>query len=129
MRDWKLIRKSAGPYPLGAYAFVQEGLRHTANTGRRRESASSDEGRHISGHELCQGLRDYAIQQFGLLARDVLSHWRVGSTEDFGRIVFAMVDAGMLRTSDEDSLNDFTAVYEFDEVFDRLELHPPLQDA
>lgn len=63
------------------------------------------------------GLRDYAIRQYGLLARTVLTHWNVRRTEDFGRIVFAMVQAGELRKSDDDSPGDFREVYDFDEAF------------
>lgn len=120
MHDWKRIRQAAGPYPPDAYAFVQEGLRFTVENRKGAECTSSSD-RHVSGQELCEGLRAYARKQYGLLARDVLRHWRVRSTEDFGKIVFAMVDAGLLRKSDEDSMRDFVGVYSFDEAFNGLE--------
>jgi uncharacterized repeat protein (TIGR04138 family) len=116
LHDWKRIREAAGPYPPDAYAFVQEGLRYTVEN-RTPVSDDTREDRHVSGRELCEGLRGYARKQFGLLARDVLNHWRIRSTEDFGKIVFAMVEAGLLRKSDEDSLGDFTSVYSFDDAF------------
>lgn len=121
LQDWKRIRETAGPYPPDAYAFVQEGLRHTVESGRRRPDPSGG-GRHVSGRELCLGLRDYAGRQFGMLAREVFRHWRIRSTEDFGRIVFAMVDAGLLRKSEDDSIDDFIGVYDFDEAFGELEI-------
>ncbi|RMH26293.1 MAG: hypothetical protein D6693_07395 [Planctomycetota bacterium] len=118
IRTFQRIRREAGPYPPEAYAFVQEGLRFTVD-GRRSDDDGSH-GRHVSGVELCDGLRRYARREFGLLARDVLGHWHIRSTEDFGRIVFAMVEAGLLRTSEEDSMDDFLGVYSFDEAFESV---------
>lgn len=126
LRKWRKIRDSAGPYPPEAYEFVQEGLRHTVDSMKQHERSAPPDDRHVSGRELCCGLRDYAKKQYGLLAHDVLEHWKIRSTKDFGRIVFAMVDAGMLRTSQEDSLNDFMGVYSFDDAFDRLDLDTQL---
>lgn len=73
--------------------------------------------RHVTGPQLCQGLRDFAIDQYGLLAQTVLRRWRVTSCEDFGHIVFAMVEAGMMRKTDDDRIEDFRGVYDFNEVF------------
>lgn len=78
------------------------------------------ESRHVSGQELCLGLRSLAVEKYGLLARTVLRGWGVSTTEDFGKIVYAMVDTGLLRTSENDSLDDFRGVYEFEEAFDGL---------
>lgn len=74
--------------------------------------------RHISGRELAEGVRDLAIERYGPMARTVLEHWGIESTSDVGRIVFALVEAGILIKQDEDSPDDFDAVYDFDEVFD-----------
>jgi len=109
-----------GPYPPAAFAFVQEGLRHTVDTLRDAEPEMPDSGRHVSGRELCLGLRDYAIRQYGPLTRSVMRSWRVHRTEDFGRIVFALVEAGRLRKTDEDSIEDFQGVFDFDEAFGDL---------
>ena len=76
-----------------------------------------DESRHVSGRQLCLGLRDYAIRRYGLLAKTVLNHWGVTRTEDFGRIVFALVEAGLLRKTDDDTLEDFQGVFDFEEEF------------
>jgi uncharacterized repeat protein (TIGR04138 family) len=82
------------------------------------EAITEPQGRHVSGQELCLGLRSLAVEKYGLLARTVLRGWGVSTTEDFGKIVYAMVDTGLLRTSERDSLDDFRGVYEFDEAFD-----------
>ena len=128
LHDWKRIRESAGPYPPDAYAFVQEGLRYTVENVKHGDGDPSP-GRHVSGQELCEGLRQFARKEFGMLARDVLQHWRIRNTEDFGRIVFAMVEAGLLRKSDEDSLKDFTGIYSFDEAFRGFEHSEPVDSA
>lgn len=118
--DWKRIRTETGPYPPEAYAFVQEGLRHTVEKVRENDPEAEEQGRHVTGRELCHGLREYAEEQYGRLARTVLAHWHIHRTEDFGRIVFAMVEAGVLRKTEEDSIEDFRAVFDFDEAFEPL---------
>lgn len=109
---WNRLHTAAPVFPPQAFIFVQEGLRHTC------ERLHGSEGsRHVSGAELCLGLRDYAVRQFGPLAKTVLHTWKIHRTEDFGTIVFAMVEAQLLRKTDEDSIADFQDVYDFDEVF------------
>ncbi len=78
-----------------------------------------DETRHISGPELAEGVRDLAIDRFGPMARTVLEHWGIRSTEDVGQIVFALVECGILIKQDEDCLDDFLGVFDFEEVFER----------
>ncbi len=75
--------------------------------------------RHISGRELCWGLRDYALHRWGLLARVVLENWNIRKTEDFGHIVFGFIALDMMRKQEHDRLDDFHDVYKFDEAFDR----------
>lgn len=84
------------------------------------ESAGGCEkiNRHVSGRELCWGLRDYALERWGLLARTVLESWRVKSTHDFGRIVFGFIDFDLMRKQPEDEVEDFKEVYSFVEAFD-----------
>lgn len=115
--DWKAIRAKAGPFPDQAYQFVREGLAHTVKVVHGDKADAEDESRHVSGQQLCLGLRDFALKQYGLLARTVLERWGVRRTEDFGRIVFAMVEAGWMRKTDEDSLEDFQDVFDFEEAF------------
>ena len=74
--------------------------------------------RHVSGRELCWGLRDYALKRWGILARVVLESWNIKGTDDFGRIVFGFIDFDMMRSQDGDSLDDFKEVYDFIEAFD-----------
>jgi uncharacterized repeat protein (TIGR04138 family) len=77
------------------------------------------ERRHVSGAELARAVRDLAIERFGVLAREVLDHWGVRSTDDVGDIVFAMVDLGLLAAQPQDTRADFANVFDFDAAFER----------
>lgn len=116
--DFRKILDDAGPYPLEAYDFLRKGLAHTVKMAfADAAQAPADEDRHVTGQQLCLGLRDYAVQQYGLLAGAVLQRWHVSETEDFGRMVFALVDAGLMRKSDTDRIEDFRSIYDFAEAF------------
>ena len=122
--DWAAMLEYAGPYPLEAFEFVREGLNYTVDHVHAEvdPEALDEIDRHINGSQLCVGLRDYAIERFGLMAPAVLSHWHVRRTEDFGRIVFAMIEYGLMSKTDEDTLEDFRSVYDFAEAFSEDQL-------
>jgi uncharacterized repeat protein (TIGR04138 family) len=73
--------------------------------------------RHLSGAELAWACRDFALEQFGLLAPTVLGHWGITRTGDMGCIVFTLIDVGLLARQPSDRREDFERVYEFAEVF------------
>lgn len=125
VKDLQEVAEEAG-YPVDAFVFVQRGLDHTVKRihGELAEGESAwidpetgQSSRHVSGRDLCYGLRDYAIEQYGLLARPLLRRWRITRCEDFGRIVFAMVESGIMQKTDEDELDDFENVFEFSQAF------------
>jgi uncharacterized repeat protein (TIGR04138 family) len=120
--DLRDVARSAGPYPIEAFLFVRDGLSHTVEEVHRDIDPLSDTSRHVSGQQLCLGLRDYAIERYGMLAPTVLGTWNIRRTDDFGRIVFAMIEHGMMSKTPQDSLDDFRCVYDFDEAFARDEL-------
>ncbi len=97
-------------YKPEAYLFVLAGLHFTVS--------SLPKPRHVTGQELLEGLRIYGLEQFGPLARQVFEHWGVKTTQDFGHIVFSLVEAKLLGKTEEDSLKDFQGVYEFETAFD-----------
>ncbi len=74
--------------------------------------------RHVGGALLCQGLRDFAVSQWGFMAPAVLKSWGIRSTADFGQMVFALVAGGLLQKLPEDRITDFDKVYDFDTAFD-----------
>lgn len=115
--DWMAIRETAGGYPLEAFAFVQRGLGETVARIHQGPPDRSELGRHVSGQQLCLGLRDLALSRWGMMAPAVLESWNVRRTEDFGRMVFAMIEHGVMSKTPQDSLEDFRAVFDFDEAF------------
>jgi len=96
-------------YTVEAYAFVRGGLDFTVR--------SLENQRHISGQELLEGIRKFAIGEFGPMTKTVLNGWGIARTEDIGEIVFNMVETGLLGKTDEDSRADFANGYDFDEAF------------
>lgn len=120
--DWQRLRDAAGPYPLEAFHFVRDGLSYTAQVVHKDLEALPESDRHVRGQELCLGLRDFAIERYGLMAPLVLDHWNIKRTDDFGRIVFAMVEQGLMSKTHEDSLEDFRGVFDFGEAFSEQEL-------
>jgi uncharacterized repeat protein (TIGR04138 family) len=107
-------------YHPAAYEFVGLALQYT-QTVRRRNSdpAETEEDEHITGQELLEGIRDLALQRFGLMTLTVLDQWGVKSTDDFGQIVFDLIERGEMRKTERDQLSDFFDVYDFEEAFDR----------
>jgi uncharacterized repeat protein (TIGR04138 family) len=105
-------------YPLDAFLFVQRALEFTVKRVHGEAVPEAEPvRRHVTGQMLCQGIRDFAIEQYGLLAKTVLRRWRIQASQDFGHIVFAMVDAGLMNKTEEDSIRDFVDVFDFAEAF------------
>jgi len=113
-----------GRYPLEAFEFVRHGLSHTVEQIYGQAKANSDAACHVSGQQLCKGLRDFAIQRYGVMARTVLGHWGVHRTIDFGRIVFAMIDSKLMHKNEGDDIRDFEAVFDFETAFQMPERSP-----
>jgi uncharacterized repeat protein (TIGR04138 family) len=101
-----------GPYPQEAFEFVQRGLSYTVQKIHQAQT-DPEASRHVTGQQLCVGLRDFASRQWGLLARLVLERWGICGTIDFGRIVFTLIEAGQMQKTPDDSLEDFRDVYDF----------------
>lgn len=96
-------------YNLDAYMFVREGLDFTVEL--------LNKPRHVSGPELLEGIRQYALQEFGPLSKRVFLEWGVQSCTDIGNIVFNLVDIGLLGKTEDDRLEDFELGYDFNEAF------------
>ena len=103
------IRARGAQYHERAYLFVLATIEFLQNRLEVR--------RHVSGPELAWACRDFAQQQFGLLAPGVLTHWGITRTEDIGRIVFTLVEVGLLVTQPGDTESDFEGVYQFADAF------------
>ncbi len=96
-------------YGAEAYLFIREGLDHTVR--------QLEKPRHVSGHELLEGIREYALKEFGPVSKRVLSEWGINSCLDIGNIVFNLVEHGLLGKTDEDSIEDFRNGYDFNDAF------------
>ncbi len=112
------IVEAVGVYPLEAYDFVQQGLQATVQK-IHADLTDPDASRHVSGRQLSEGLRDFALQRWGLMASVVLARWNITSTMDFGRIVYAMIDGGFFSKTQEDSVEDFRNVFDFKRAFEQ----------
>ena len=102
-------------YARDAYLFVADAVTYTSRN-MRQQAEDGRETHHITGRQLLDGIREYALEQFGPLALDVLADWGIAATEDIGNIVFAMVGEGLLGASEEDSPRDFADVYDLRET-------------
>jgi uncharacterized repeat protein (TIGR04138 family) len=113
-------------YKIDAYAFVFEALNyaHTKLGMGTERPAESEEGepedtareteRHLTGQQLCEAIRQYALEQYGYMAKCVLNTWGVHNTGDFGEIVFNLINIGQMRKTTEDRREDFENVFDFD---------------
>ncbi|MGQ0614352.1 MAG: Minf_1886 family protein [Planctomycetaceae bacterium] len=106
----RIVRRD-GRYSPQAYYFIFDALDYTIQRMKKV--------RHVTGRELLEGIRLYATEHFGFLARTVLAEWGVNETSDFGELVFNLVEAGLLSRTDSDTKSDFQGIYEFGEAFDR----------
>jgi len=97
-------------YKADAYEFVMQALGFT----QKRLNRSG----HVAGRELLEGIRQLGLEQYGPMTKAVFQHWGVEKTDDFGEIVFKMIENGLMGKNDNDSIDDFKNVYDFDEVFD-----------
>jgi uncharacterized repeat protein (TIGR04138 family) len=112
----ELIRARDSRYENDAYLFVREALDHTQKTICKDNRGHV---RHVTGQELLSGIREYALQQFGPMAATVLDHWGIHSCQDFGDIVFNMVETGLLAKTEKDTRADFEAGYKFFDAFQK----------
>jgi uncharacterized repeat protein (TIGR04138 family) len=108
-------------YHLDAYQFVRESLAYAQNIMKMPPHAGEgDEGksdRHLTGQQLCQAIREYAIDQYGYLAKTVLNSWGIYNTGDFGEIVYNLIRIKEMRKSKSDRREDFDNQYDFDTAF------------
>jgi uncharacterized repeat protein (TIGR04138 family) len=100
-------------YPLRAYFFILEALEYTLSRLPRR--------RHLTGQELCEGIREYGTARFGLLVAFVFECWGISCTRDFGELVFNLIEMELLSKTSRDTIEDFEQVYDFRDAFTCIE--------
>ena len=136
----ELLQRDAR-YRFDAYVFVFESLRYAQETlGLGSEQSgdtigaettaeaaaspndpkdlgaaeSEEPERHLTGQELCEAIRLYALEQYGFMAKSVLNYWGVERTDDFGEMVFNLIDIGQMKKTSKDRREDFHDVFDFD---------------
>ncbi|HEX9048587.1 MAG TPA: Minf_1886 family protein, partial [Verrucomicrobiae bacterium] len=101
-------------YAREAYLFTREALDFTQKLISKENRGSV---RHVTGQELLEGIRQFALQQYGPMTATVLDEWGIRECRDFGEIVFSMVESGLLAKTDKDTRDDFQNGYDFTEAF------------
>ncbi len=127
-------------YAFDAYIFVFEALSYAQNSlgygteypaptggaGEEDPEEAESTERHVSGRELCEAIRVFALDQFGYMAKAVLQQWGIRSTSDFGEIVFNLIRIGQMRKTEHDRREDFDDVYDFETAFEQeFKIQPP----
>ncbi|MCK5114325.1 MAG: hypothetical protein KAR11_06135 [Phycisphaerae bacterium] len=114
-REIDKIIADDGRYKIEAFGFLHEGLARAAKDAYGDQKVPSG---HVSGQQLCQGIRDLAVERWGMMAPVVLQKWGVNESIDFGNMVYLLIKHGFMRKTDEDSVEDFRNVFNLDKDFD-----------
>ena len=101
-------------YQRDAYVFLRDALDFTTKQEKKIKGVSV---RHVSGPQLLDGVRRYALKEFGPMVMTVFDNWGIHSCEDVGNIVFNLISAGVFGKTEDDSIEDFKNVYRFEEAF------------
>lgn len=112
-----LIRKEDPRFDRKAYDFVRHGLDHTVKELKKKDTGRSAKTAHVSGAELLDGLRIYALDQYGPLAKTVLNSWGIKRCSDFGDIVFNLIEYNVFSKTENDRREDFADLYSFEDAF------------
>jgi uncharacterized repeat protein (TIGR04138 family) len=107
----KRLVERDGRYKGEAYLFVRDAFVRAATKSGKKGS--------LSGGDLLQGIRELGLERYGPTARLVFEHWGVKTTEDFGRVVFNMVSVGLMNKAEEDTIEDFKDVFDFQDEFEK----------
>ena len=113
-----------GRYPNKAYEFLHEAMTKAVENTKSLKGGKPEQ-KHVTGRQICLAVRDMAIDRWGMLAKTVLAGWNIHATIDFGNMVYLLIRHDFMRKTDEDSIDDFRDVFDFDEAFgsvDHLEL-------
>jgi uncharacterized repeat protein (TIGR04138 family) len=100
-------------YHSDAYYFLRDALDHTMKIRKR----ALGEGGHVTGQQLCEGARQYALKLYGPMVPTVFEYWRIRKTDDFGEMVWNLCELGVFGRTETDDKRDFHALYDFREAF------------
>lgn len=106
-----------------AYFFVRDALEFTAKSQRRGSRRAGERSgvptppHHVTGQELLEGIRLFALKEYGSMATTVFEHWRISRCEDFGAMVFNLIEAGIFGKNATDVIDDFRGGFDFETAF------------
>lgn len=112
------IANGDGRYAPQAYHFLMEALTYTQELFEKDLDCQTEEERHVTGQQLCEGIRRFALDQFGYVAKAVLEEWGIYRTDDLGEMVYLLIQHQLMAKRDSDSIGDFHNVYGFDTAFE-----------
>lgn len=110
------LAETSKTYDVESYFFIREALDFTIKIFDKPQDGPE---RHVSGSELLDGIRKYALAEFGPITKTVLNRWGIKTCDDFGEIVFLMVENGILGKTDDDRKEDFAGGYNFEDAFSK----------
>lgn len=112
-----LICKEDPRYDKKAYTFIRQGLDHTVKEIKKKDAGKTRASQHVTGAELLDGLRVFALDQYGPLTKTVLNSWGIKRCTDFGEIVFNLIEYNVFSKTESDRREDFVDLYSFDDAF------------
>ncbi len=101
-------------YAADAYQFISEALDFTTKLLNKPATGPTH---HVTGAELQEGIRKYALQEYGPMAKTILNTWGIHECQDFGRIVFNLVNNKIFGKTEDDSMDDFNNGFDFSAAF------------
>ena len=113
----ELIHKEDPRFDRKAYTFIRHGLDQTVKELRKKDVDRAQRSQHVSGPELLEGLRVYALDQYGPLTKTVLNSWGIKRCQDFGDLVFNLIEYNVFSKTENDRREDFSDIYSFDDAF------------
>ncbi len=118
---WKKLQeitKKDTRFSIHAYQFIFEALDFTASKLGKKYNSSKEDERHVTGQELSEGIKQYALQKFGYMTREIFEQWGITKSKDFGEIVFNLVKGELMGKTESDSVKDFDNLYDFKVEYD-----------
>jgi uncharacterized repeat protein (TIGR04138 family) len=105
------ILKRDNRFDPHAYFFLKDALDFTL---KRISESNGGQARHVSGPELLEGCRDYALEQFGPMASTLMTEWSIRKCQDVGDMVFNLIEEQVFGKQDSDKKEDFSEVFDFE---------------
>jgi len=117
-KRYEFIRDALG-YPVDAFLFVRDAMRYVDAEDKGSVPPDRCTVPDVNAATYCKRVRAFALAYFGDAkeAVSVFREWNVLRSEDVGRNVFHLVDAGLLRASADDTPDLFAGLFTLDNWF------------